>query len=49
MLCKTNFGKIIGAYSPMKWKSYGRTAITGGESFIIFYDDDLLRKCTQKA
>jgi hypothetical protein len=49
MLCKTNFGKIIGAYSPMKWKNYRETAIKGGESFIIFYDDDLLRKCTQKA
>jgi hypothetical protein len=30
MLCKTNFGKIIGGYSPMKWKNYGYTAITGG-------------------
>ncbi len=30
MLCKTNFGKIIGAYSPMKWRKYNATTITGG-------------------
>ena len=46
MLCKTNFGKIIGGYSPMKWKKYEHEPITGGESFIFFYDDDRIRKCT---
>ena len=48
MVCKTNFGKIIGGYSPMKWNDYDHTQITGGKSFIYFYDEDSLRKCSQK-
>ena len=46
MLTKSNFGKIVGGYSPMKWENYSFKVITGGESFIFFYDDDLMRKCT---
>lgn len=46
MLCETNFGKIIGGYSPMKWETYSNKKITGGESFLFFYDEDSIRKCT---
>ena len=47
-ISRSNFEKILGAYSPMKWANFGYTKITGGESFVFFYDEDKLRICTQK-
>ena len=47
-IARSNFGKILGGYSPMKWENFGWTKITGGESFVFFYDEDKLRICTQK-
>ena len=32
----------------MKWANFGSTSVTGGESFVFFYDEDKLRICTQK-
>ena len=32
----------------MKWANFSWTKITGGESFVFFYDEDKLRICTQK-
>ena len=46
-IARSNFGKVLGGYSPMKWESYrSHTKITGGESFVFFYDEDKLRICT---
>ena len=45
-ISKSNHGKILGGYSPMKWVNCGWTTVTGGESFVFFYDDDKLRICT---
>jgi hypothetical protein len=42
----SNFSKILGGYSPMKWEKFGDTPIVGGKSFVFFYDDDKLRICT---
>jgi len=40
-IARSNFGKILGGYSPMKWANYNVwTKITGGESFVFFYDKD---------
>jgi len=47
-IAKSNFSKILGGYSPMKWENFGWTKITGGASFVFFYDEDKLRICTQK-
>ena len=30
----------------MKWENFGNITITGGQSFIFFYDEDELRICT---
>ena len=46
IISKSNFGKILGGYLPMQWKNNGGTQITGGESFVFFYDDDKIRICT---
>jgi len=32
----------------MKWTNFNWTKITGGESFVFFYDEEKLRICTQK-
>jgi len=32
----------------LKWENFNWTKITGGESFVFFYDEDKLRICTQK-
>jgi hypothetical protein len=48
IITKSNFAKILGGYSPMKWKNFESTVVTGGQSFIFFYEDDQLRICTQK-
>ena len=45
-IAKSIHGKILGAYSPMKWTNFSSTLVTGGQSFIFFYDDDKLRICT---
>ena len=45
-LARSNFGKILGGYSPMKWANFYWTQISGGESFVFFYDEDKLRICT---
>ena len=45
-IAKSNHNKILGGYSPMKWQQYNWTVITGGQSFVFFYDDDKLRICT---
>jgi hypothetical protein len=45
-ISRSNFGKILGAYSPMQWKNDGHERVTGGESFVFFYDDDKIRICT---
>ena len=46
ILVKSNFGKILGGYLPMKWENFGNVTITGGQSFVFFYDEDELRVCT---
>ena len=46
ILVKSNFGKILGGYLPMKWQqSSNWTVVTGGKSFVFFYDGDKLRIC----
>ena len=46
-IAKSNYNKILGGYSPMKWQNYTNwTVVTGGQSFVYFYDDDKLRICT---
>ena len=45
-ISRSNFGKILGGYSPMQWKHFSYTTVTGGESFVFFYDDDKIRICT---
>ena len=46
-IAKSNHNKILGGYSPMKWQNYTNwTVVTGGKSFVYFYDDDKLRICT---
>jgi hypothetical protein len=45
-ISRSNFGKILGAYSPMKWANFSWTTVAGGGSFIWFYDDEKLRICT---
>jgi len=32
----------------MKWEKFDHTKVTGGESFVFFYDEDKLRICSQK-
>jgi len=51
VVAKSNFGKILGGYSPMKWRNFhGKPwkTVTGGSSFLFFYENDKLRICTQK-
>ena len=45
-IAKSNYNKILGGYSPMKWQNFNYTVVTGGQSFVYFYDDDKLRICT---
>ena len=46
-IARSNFGKILGGFSPMKWQNYNCwIEITGGESFVFFFDEDKLRICT---
>ena len=45
-IAKSNHSKILGGYLPMKWQNFGNTTITGGQSFVFFYDEDELRICT---
>ena len=45
-ISRSDFGKILGGYSPMKWEDFRNKTITGGESFVFFYDEDKLRICT---
>ena len=46
-IAKSNHNKILGGYSPMKWQNLiFNTFVTGGQSFVFFYDDDKLRICT---
>ncbi len=45
-IAKSNYNKILGGYSPMKWQNFKYTIVTGGQSFLYFYDDDKLRICT---
>ena len=46
LIAKSNFNKILGGYSRMKWADFDHTLVTGGKSFVFFYDDDKLRICT---
>jgi len=48
-VARSNFGKILGGYSPMKWANFDYTKVTGGESFVFFYDEEKLRICSQKS
>ena len=49
VIVKSNFGKILGCYHPMKLESANNwIKVTGGQSFIFFYEDDKLRICNQK-
>ena len=45
-IARSNFSKILGGYSPMKWANFDHTPITGGKSFVFFFDEDKLRICT---
>ena len=46
IITKSNYAKILGGYLPMKWENFGNITITGGQSFVFFYDEDELRICT---
>ncbi len=37
-ISKSNFGKILGGYLPMKWTKFSWTKVTGGDSFVFFFD-----------
>ena len=45
-IAKNDHGKILVGYSPMDWVKFFWTVVTGGKSFVNFYDDDKLRICT---
>ena len=46
IITRKNLAKILGGYSPMKWVNFCSTSLTGGQSFLLFYDEDKLRNCT---
>ena len=47
-LAKSNHNKVIGFLCPMKYMNRGWKKVTGGKTKIIYFDDQQIRKCTQR-
>ena len=46
-IVRTTKGKTLGHYSSRKWQTGGRQEVTGGKTFLFYFDQDQIRKCPQ--
>jgi len=45
VLIETNFDKIIGFYSPLKWENRGEFKLQNGKAFVFYFDDKTIKIC----